>query len=221
MSRFAIFVLVWTTFQGACLFLSGGTIHWPVGWGYLSVSLAFTVVAFGILDPELIQDRLRRHSGVKRWDPPLAAVGFLFLCPVTLVVAGFDAKRYSWSPLIPLWVEIATLAVFVLGYGFALWAMKTNRFFVKFVRIQAERGHHVINSGPYAYIRHPGYAGAILGHLALPIGLGSLWGLAPACLGAILFIVRTWLEDRTLQAELTGYSEYSEQVRWRLVPGIW
>ncbi len=221
MWRFAIFVLVWTAFQGACLFVPAETVHLPMAWVYLVVYIVFTVVAYGVLESELIEDRLRRNPGVKRWDPPLAAVGFLFLCPATLVTAGFDANRFSWSPSIPMWVEFSAFAVFVVGYTFALWAMKTNRFFVKFVRIQNERGHHVINTGPYAYVRHPGYAGAILAHVALPIALGSLWGLIPACFGGSLFVLRTRLEDKTLQAELPGYREYVSEVRWRLIPGVW
>jgi protein-S-isoprenylcysteine O-methyltransferase Ste14 len=155
------------------------------------------------------------------WDPPLATGGFLFLFPALFVVAGLDARRYQWSPPIPGGVTVAAAAAFVFGQAFAFWAVRSNPFFAKFVRIQHERGHHVVRSGPYAYVRHPGYAGSLLAHLMLPLILGSLWALVPAVIGTALFVVRTWLEDRTLQAELPGYRDYAHDVRWRLVPGVW
>ena len=213
----ALFLLI----QAACLFGPAGSFHWPMAWAVLAVNLAIVALAFFVVDPGLIRDRATWNRGFKRWDPPLAAVGFLLLCPVALVVAAFDVKRFGWSPSIPLLVQTCGLVVFVLGYSLALWAMRVNRFFVKFVRIQEERGHHVIKGGPYAYVRHPGYAGTILAHAALPVALGSLWALVPACLGGALFVVRTHLEDATLQAELPGYGDYTEKVRWRLVPGLW
>lgn len=205
----------------ACLFGSAGTIFWPMAWVFLAVFLAIVIGAFVVVDPDLIRDRAAWRSGYKRWDPPLAGIGYLFLCPLVLVVAGLDVKRFGWSPAIPSAIQGSALLIFVLGYLFALWGMSVNQFFVKFVRIQEQRGHHVVKSGPYAYIRHPGYAGAILAHCALPVALGSLWALLPACFGGALFVLRTWLEDRTLQDELSGYRDYVDEVRWRLVPGVW
>ena len=99
--------------------------------------------------------------------------------------------------------------------------MIVNKFFVKFVRIQAERGHYVVTDGPYAYIRHPGYAGTVLAFIVLPIALSSLWALIPALVGGSLLVIRTFLEDRFLQKEFDGYREYASSVRWRLLPGIW
>ena len=213
----AFFLLI----QAACLFGPAGSFHWPMAWAFLAVFLAIVVAAFFVLDPGLIRDRAAWNRGVKRWDPPLAAVAYLLLCPAALVVAALDVKRFGSSPAIPLPIQTSALVVFVLGYCFALWAMRVNRFFVKFVRIQHERDHHVIKGGPYAYVRHPGYAGAILAHAALPVALGSLWALVPACFGSALFVVRTHLEDATLQAELPGYGDYVKEVRWRLLPGGW
>ena len=109
----------------------------------------------------------------------------------------------------------------MFGYSFSSWAMISNPFFSGTVRIQEERGHIVATSGPYRYIRHPGYSGWILANLATPVALGSLWGLVPGVLAAILFVIRTSKEDQTLQEELDGYQAYSEQVHYRLVPGIW
>lgn len=221
MLRIVTLCVFWVVILAACLFQPAGTLAWPMAWAFLVVYVAFVVLTFFVLDADLLLDRGGWKHGFKSWDPPLAAVGFLFLCPVSLVVAGYDVMRFGWSPGIPLVLKIFFLSVFVLGYSFALWAMSVNRFFVKFVRIQYDRGHHVVNRGPYGYVRHPGYAGAILAHLVLPMALGSLWALVPACFGGALFIMRTWLEDRTLQRELPGYRDYVEEVRWRLAPGVW
>jgi protein-S-isoprenylcysteine O-methyltransferase Ste14 len=145
----------------------------------------------------------------------------LLLYPGTLIVAGLDIGRVHWSPALPLFVHGLGFSVFAVGYLFALSAMRSNPFFETFVRIQADRGHHVVATGPYATIRHPGYAGACLAHMAIPLALGSLAALAAASIGVVLFVVRTKFEDDTLSRELAGYAEYRSRVRWRLVPGVW
>ena len=116
---------------------------------------------------------------------------------------------------------MAGLVVFVLGMGLMTWAMIVNNFFSLVVRIQKDRGHTVVSSGPYAYVRHPGYIGGILFQLATPVMLGTLWALVPAGLAACLIVIRTVLEDKTLQAELDGYKDYAARVRYRLLPGVW
>ena len=205
---------------GAILFGAAGRLDWPMAWAFLCVYLAFILIAFAFLAPELIRERSRLGAGARRWDVVLASLSFVCFMPLTLLVAGLDVARFGWSPTLPLALEIAALVVFACGYGFAFWAMAVNRFFSTFVRIQHDRGHHVVCDGPYAYIRHPGYAGAILSAIVLPVALGSLWALLPAFVGAGLFVVRTAREDRTLQEELEGYGEYARRVRWRLLPGI-
>ena len=117
--------------------------------------------------------------------------------------------------------RLIALLAFALGLAFAVWAMLANKFFTKFVKIQTDRKHTVITNGPYAYVRHPGYAGSTLAFISLPVALGSLLALLPAFAGLSLWIVRTYLEDRTLHKELDGYSQYASRVRWRLIPGIW
>ncbi|MBC7224324.1 MAG: isoprenylcysteine carboxylmethyltransferase family protein, partial [Anaerolineae bacterium] len=107
------------------------------------------------------------------------------------------------------------------GLGLATWAMASNPFFSAFVRIQRERGHRVVADGPYRYVRHPGYLGAIVFQMAIPLALGSLWALLPSGVAAALYVARTVLEDRTLQEELAGYREYAQKVRHRLLPGLW
>ena len=138
----------------------------------------------------------------------------------TLIVCGLDV-RWSWSPEVGLPVHLAGLALMVLGFAIISWAMVSNPFFSGAVRIQSERGHTVASGGPYRYVRHPGYVGMILHFGSLALVLGSLWALLPALINVALFILRTALEDRTLQAELPGYREYAAQTRYRLLPGVW
>jgi protein-S-isoprenylcysteine O-methyltransferase Ste14 len=139
---------------------------------------------------------------------------------VRYIVAGLD-QRYGWTGGFPLAAQIAALAVCALGYALVVWATASNTFFSQIVRIQSERGHGVVTGGPYHYVRHPAYVGMIVFELAMSILLASWWALIASGLCAILLILRTALEDRTLQAELTGYVDYSRQVRHRLLPGIW
>ncbi len=208
-------------FTAGCLFAPAGTLAWPSAWALLAVYGVLTVAAFWWIDPELFRQRISVERGLKRWDPPLAGIGFLFLLPGAFIVAGLDVKRYGWSPPLAVAAQAVAWVLTVLGQLLGWWAMRVNRFFVKFVRIQRERGHHVVTAGPYAYVRHPGYAGGILSQLAAPVALGSLWAVIPAAIGAGLFVVRTVLEDRTLRAELPGYREYAETVTSRLIPGLW
>jgi protein-S-isoprenylcysteine O-methyltransferase Ste14 len=139
---------------------------------------------------------------------------------VMLIIAGLD-KRFEWSPNLPLLLHITAFVITALGYSLGTWATSVNRFFSAVVRIQRDRGHTVVSSGPYRLIRHPGYAGAVVTSLATPLLLGSLWALIPAVLAVCLIIIRTALEDRTLQEELEGYHDYAERVRYRLLPGVW
>jgi protein-S-isoprenylcysteine O-methyltransferase Ste14 len=204
---------------GTCLFLSAGRISWPAAWAYLAVFAAFTVATFVVVQPELIRERAAPGTDSDRKDALLAGIGFLGLYPGTLIVAGLDAGRTGSS--IPEFGQVLALVTFASGYGFALWAMRVNPFFSTFVRIQGERGHSVIGSGPYAWVRHPGYTGTIVAHLALPVALGSTWAFVPALLGSLLFLVRTAREDRVLTERLPGYREYRARVPWRLVPRLW
>jgi protein-S-isoprenylcysteine O-methyltransferase Ste14 len=113
------------------------------------------------------------------------------------------------------------MVVMALGYALFLWAMASNAFFAEGVRIQRERGHTVTAGGPYRYVRHPGYVGAILSQAATPFLLGSAWALIPTAASAALYVARTYLEDKTLREELPGYKEYAQQIRYRLLPGVW
>jgi len=155
--------------------------------------------------------------GILRFVAVLAGMFFLAI----LGVASLDAGRHHWTAPLPVPAYVAAYMALVLAYGIVLWAMWTNRFFSSVVRIQTDLGHHVVQDGPYRFVRHPGYVGAILLGLASAVVLGSLWSLIPAGLMAMLVTVRTALEDATLQRELPGYSEYARKVRYRLMPGVW
>ena len=136
------------------------------------------------------------------------------------LIAGLDA-RFNWSPAFGLPVKLVSLTVILAGYVLASWALIENRYFSGVVRIQTDRGHRVVSSGPYSYIRHPGYAGALLTYLVTPLFLDALTAFAPAAVLAVLLVVRTYLEDRTLQEQLDGYREYAKRVPHRLLPRIW
>jgi protein-S-isoprenylcysteine O-methyltransferase Ste14 len=212
---------VYLAVMGGLLFGSAGRLDWLMAWAYMVVLLATTVALLVLGDREMLLIRAGKERGAKTWDRFLANVSFLLFWPGSTVVAGLDYGRFHLSPSIPMSVRVIALLAFAFGLAFSVWAMVANKFFVKFVKIQTDREHTVITNGPYAYVRHPGYAGSLLAFISLPVALGSLWALLPASVGLSLWVVRTYLEDRTLQKELDGYSQYACRVRWRLVPGIW
>jgi len=220
--RFAIREVIGVVLMGVALFWSAGRIDWWPAWALIAVMLAWiTATAIVILrfNPDLLAERLGPRKGGKIWDTAIMSiVGLLGLA--LLIVAGLD-QRYGWTGTFPLAAQIAALDVCVLGYALGVWATASNAFFSQIVRIQTERGHTVATGGPYQYVRHPAYVGTILYQLAVPVLLASWWALIPGGLNAILLVLRTALEDRTLQAELTGYADYARQVRYRLLPGIW
>jgi protein-S-isoprenylcysteine O-methyltransferase Ste14 len=192
-----------------------------MAWAYMAVLTASTVVLLVLGDREMLFVRARKEKGAKKWDPLLANMSFILFWPGSCVVAGLDYGRLQWSPSIPLPVRLIALLAFAFGLAFSVWAMLANKFFTKFVKIQSDREHTVITNGPYAYVRHPGYAGSLLAFISLPVALGSLLALLPATVGLSLWVARTYLEDRTLHKELNGYTQYASHVRWRLIPGIW
>ena len=172
--------------------------------------------------PGLLAERAHavQAEDVKTWDKVLAPLMALSLSFPLVIVAGLD-HRFGWSPAFPLWLNITGFVVIALGYAFAAWALAENRFFSSMVRIQTERGHEVCDSGPYRIVRHPGYAGNIPPLVGIVLALGSVWTLIPAAVALIIAVIRTTLEDRTLQEELPGYLDYTRRVRYRLIPGIY
>ena len=208
----------------ALLFLSAGELDWVWGWvqiGIIGAFLAAHPLLLIPINPELLAERERgiHAAGTKRWDRLLATLAGGMLLPLW-IVAGLDV-RFGWTGGFPLWLHLIGALANAVGYSLFLWAMVSNAFFAEGVRIQRERGHSVATGGPYRWVRHPGYAGDILAALATPVLLGSLWSLIPAVVTAVLFVVRTALEDRTLRDELDGYEAFTKRVRYRLIPGLW
>lgn len=212
-------VLSWFIVEFILLFVSAGTVRWPWAWVLIGTYVLLLIVNSFTMPREVIEERGRKKENVKRWDRVLTALSAIPALGV-FVVAGLDYRCY-WSPELCAGVPAISLAVLLLGFMLSTWAMRSNKFFSTMVRIQTERGHSVASGGPYRFVRHPGYVGFIITSLALPLVLGSLYGLIPGALSAVFFIIRTSLEDRTLQVELEGYTEYAKQVRYRLVPHIW
>ncbi len=207
---------------GALFFIPAGTLRWLMGWLVIALHVVYFMVLVPLLvraSPDLIPERTKLiTSDTKGWDKwltPLMGVVLL----AGMVVAGLD-HRFGWTQ-IPVWLQWVGLAVTGVGYSLFGWAMLVNRYFSRVVRIQDDRGHQVVSSGPYSMVRHPGYAGFIPAFLGLGLALGSVWGLALMALSGAMLIARTALEDRTLRAELPGYADYAKRVRYRLLPGIW
>jgi protein-S-isoprenylcysteine O-methyltransferase Ste14 len=201
------------------LFVSSGRLDWVWLWVYFGVGVVILVVNAAILPPELIAERGELRENVKYWDRVLTTLNIVPTLGA-LIVAGLD-ERLGWSPQLSVGIHIVGVVLLVLGQGLFTWAMAANRFFSTSVRIQMDRDHIVASDGPYRYVRHPGYVGYIVFSVAMPLILGSLWALIPVVVTAYLLIVRTALEDSTLQEELKGYKEYAQRVRYRLLPGIW
>jgi protein-S-isoprenylcysteine O-methyltransferase Ste14 len=201
---------------------------WDLGWWQAWVfSLAIVVVGIGgrlwaeRLHPGLLAERAKfdKAPDVKPWDKVLAPLMAVSLSFPLVIVAGLD-HHFGWSPVFPIWLNILGLTLIILGYAFAGWALVENRFFSGVVRIQTDRGHVVCDSGPYRIVRHPGYAGNILPLAGIVLALSSIWTLIPAMVALIITVIRTNLEDRTLQDELPGYRDYVRRVRYRLIPGV-
>lgn len=200
------------------LFAAAGTVAVPGFWAYLAIIAVVVIASFAALDPDLLRERMR-PGGSK---PPFALRAFSLVLFVHWVVAGLDRGRFHWSDDVPGWLQAVCLSAVAGGYALALWAMRVNRFFSSVVRIQTDRGHHVVTTGPYAFVRHPGYAAGILILLASGPALGSWLAAALVAIFSLPFLLyRTITEDRVLQAELAGYANYAARVRWRLIPGIW
>jgi protein-S-isoprenylcysteine O-methyltransferase Ste14 len=187
-------------------------------WLYIGVIAAVMMVSFAALDADLLRERMR-PGGQK---PPVALRLFSLVLFLHWTVAGLDRGRFHLSDTVPHWLQEAALFAFAAGFGFALWAMRVNRFFSSVIRIQNERSHRVVTDGPYAVIRHPGYAAALVIMLASGVALGSWLAAAVVTALSLPFLLRRAIaEDRILIAALPGYRDYAARVPWRLLPGIW
>jgi protein-S-isoprenylcysteine O-methyltransferase Ste14 len=207
------------------LLLCGGDFDWWQAWLY-----SLLIVAAGPggriwaerRHPGMMAERqnMEKAQTAKAWDKVLAPLMALSLSFPLVIVAGLD-HRFGWSPDFPLWLIVLGFLLIAIGYAFAAWALAENRFFSSVVRIQVERGHVVCDSGPYRVVRHPGYAGNVLALPGMVLALSSMWTLIPAAVALIIAVIRTALEDQTLQDELPGYRDYTQRVRYRLIPGVY
>ena len=197
---------------------------WWEAWVYGIINVLGFAISRAMVakrNPDLISERAQfmKHENVFNWDKILAPLVVLGGGLIPLVV-GLD-ELLNWSPAFSIHIKIIALAFILTGYIWGSYALIQNRFFSGVVRIQSDRGHQVITSGPYRWMRHPGYAGAIWTYLATPLFLDSVWAFIPAVSLVIILVIRTSLEDKVLQVELEGYSEYADKVRYRLFPGVW
>lgn len=217
-------VIVGVPLMLALFFVPAGTFDWPEAW----ILIVFYLLTVGGMllwmkknAPDLLKERAEasKKEDVKTWDKWII-LAYTLLVMVMIVLSGLDAVRFRWSQ-VPVIFKVIGFTGFIPAMLLGFRTMVHNRFLSERVRIQEERGHQVCTTGPYRYVRHPMYVGVILMFLCFPLALGSLYSFIPAAFIVLLFFLRTYLEDNTLQEELAGYKEYAEQVRYRLIPKIW
>ena len=215
--------LAWPVVFALLLFVPAGTLHWPAAWVFLGFMLASALLFGGWLakhDPALLTERMRFPI---RPDQPAADKGFLlvflFVNVIWFIVMGLD-ERFHESRM-PIALQALGLLILILSSAFIMWVFRENSFAAAVVRVQAERGHHVISGGPYAFVRHPMYSGAVLFMAGISLLLGSWWGTAISPVFAVLFGLRSRIEERTLTSGLPDYADYAARVRYRLLPGVW
>jgi len=208
----------------ALLFGAAGTVGWPAGWVFVAeMEITSLPIGFWLLrhDPALLKERFSSpiQRGQERWDQFFMAAT-LVIWPVWLALMALDCQRFHWS-LVPFALRVVGAVAIPVGMGAAFLAVRENPYLSPVVKIQSERGHKVIETGPYRYVRHPMYTGALIYHLGMPLLLGSWWGLAllPLIIAGVGW--RAVREEQTLGQKLPGYADYAHRVRWRLVPLIW
>jgi protein-S-isoprenylcysteine O-methyltransferase Ste14 len=215
-------IVVVLLLQAAILFFSAGRISWLWAWVFLGISLLSVFINSAFLlrtSPETVAERGRPKEMMK-WDKVVSGCWSLAQYLLLPLAAGLDL-RFAWTGGLGYVWNTSGAILYAAGLGLFGWAMIANAYFSTVVRIQSERGHTVCRTGPYRYVRHPGYLGAVLQAIGSAILLGSLWALIPAAAASVLMVVRTSLEDKVLRTDLTGYAEYVQQVKYRLLPGIW
>lgn len=205
--------------------LISGDWRWVEGWIFGSLVILITIASRLLAarkHPDLLVERgnYATAAGVKEWDKYLGKFIAYYLPLAAYIVIGLD-RRFGWTSPVDSRLKVISLAVMLLGFGLATWALVENRFFSAVVRIQKDRGHVVCDTGPYRWVRHPGYAGGILAWLGVPLFMGSLWSFIPFGLTCLLIIIRARLEDDTLRKELDGYEQYTRTTPYRLLPGVW
>jgi protein-S-isoprenylcysteine O-methyltransferase Ste14 len=204
------------------LFWPAGTWNWPMAWALIGLGVLRAVGTAMVVVPrypELLAERVGVRQGSKAWD--MAIIGIIrVMLLAMMIIAGLDI-RFAWTIKLPLWANMVGMVVALAGHSLFVWAMSSNAYFVRYVRIQGERGHTVATGGPYHYVRHPAYLGMLLVTLGMAVMLGSWVAFIPGGVAASLYVIRTMLEDRVLLTELVGYKAFAERTRYRLIPGVW
>ncbi len=206
----------------AFIFLLAGRLSYWQGWVFSIVMVLLVVIQLIVFadKTDLVKERVKPGPGTKWWDKVFWAL-YAPLFFAIVIIACLDVGRFEWSPRLPLVVYVISYLAFIFSIYLYSWAMWVNKWFSSTVRIQKDRDQQVVQDGPYRYVRHPGYVGGILMAISTSLVLGSVWGLIPAGFVVILLIIRTYLEDITLQKELPGYAKYTQKVRYRLIPSVW
>ena len=220
--RLMVRILLLGVFFVLLLFLPAGRLDWWEGWAFCTFYILAVIAVYAWMlryDPDLVRERQSVPKDQPRWDKIIMR-SYSILALGEFVVAALDSGRFGWRD-VPVWGRVLGWLSLTLSFALIWWVLASNTFASHAVRVQEDRGQRVIGTGPYAHVRHPMYAGIIVCFSAVPLVLRSLWALIVAGAIVMLFLLRTALEDRTLQAELPGYGEYARRVRWRLLPGIW
>ena len=207
---------------GGTLFGLAGRVDWPAAWFFISLFAVYLFLGgwwFFRRDPELLEERMTTAPNVPHWDRLLVR-SYWVLLPTLFATAALDAGRFRWSEM-PVAVQAIGAAAIVAAFVVIWWCTAANHFLSSNARIQSERGHRVVQDGPYRFVRHPMYTSLIVLMLGMALVLGSWLAVVPAILIAVLLVVRTSLEDGMLKTELAGYREYANQVHERLLPGLW
>jgi protein-S-isoprenylcysteine O-methyltransferase Ste14 len=220
--KFVVSIILLPAVFGTILFSLAGDFCWMMGWLVCGLYAVVTALMTGFFHSreDLARERKTAFKNAKWWDKILCPL-IMLVVPLAIVVVSALEHRWGRGDIPGFGWQLIFLAMSAAGILVTYWAMLTNDFFSSVMRIQSERGQHVVAGGPYSVVRHPGYVGAILYNVSLPLALGSLWGLVPALIEVLLFAVRTALEDATLRAELPGYEDYTVKVRYRLIPYVW
>jgi protein-S-isoprenylcysteine O-methyltransferase Ste14 len=216
-------VIIHLCFYALLLFGGAGRLDWPAGWAFLALyAIQMLTLDIGLskVDPDLVQERRRpgRATAAPGWDRRFLIVSAL-VGPSWILFMALDAGRFGWSPL-PVAAAVPGGGLMLLGTYVAYAGLRANHFASVIVRMQPDRGHHVVDRGPYAVVRHPIYAGALLTTLGAPLVLGSLWGLIGSAVLIALTGRRAVLEERFLADQLPGYRDYARRIRWRIIPGL-
>lgn len=205
------------------LFLSVGYLNFTRGWIFAGFTFLYQFCPIIILlryNPELLNNRAKRKTNTKSYEKTIKPLNFITANILIIVICGLDAGRFNWTYLSNSFLFLGVI-IYVFSIFLLSWAFFSNPFFESTACIQKDRGHITISKGPYKIIRHPGYSSELLSHIACPLLIGSIVGFLPMILAIVVTLVRTWMEDRTLYVELTGYKEYVKNVKYRIFPFIW